>query len=117
MRMLILILTSAFLFSGCAKIKSWLPSRPKKDSVSSSASPLDSVGLASGVVARVNLNARYVVATFPLGEVPQIERRLNVYRGGLKVAEIKVTGPQRDNSTVADILAGEVQVNDEVRAD
>lgn len=44
-------------------------------------------------------------------------KRLNVYRNGLKVGELKVTGPQRDNNTVADIVAGECQVGDEVRED
>jgi hypothetical protein len=33
----------------------------------------------------------------------------------LKVAEIKVTGPQRDNNTVADLVSGDAQVGDEVR--
>ena len=65
----------------------------------------------------VNGSARFVVMTFPLGGVPDNGRRLNLYRNGLKVAEVKVTGPQRDNNTVADIILGEAQVNDEARAD
>lgn len=65
----------------------------------------------------LNPSARFVVITFPIGGVPDIERRLNVYRDGLKVAELKVTGPQRDNNTVADIVAGEPRVNDAVRPD
>ena len=40
---------------------------------------------------------------------------MNVYRGGLKVGEVKVTGPQRENETVADIIAGDVQPHDEIR--
>ena len=65
----------------------------------------------------VNADARFVVMTFPLGGVPLVEQRLYVYRKGLKVGELKVTGPQRDNNTVADIISGELQVNDEVRQD
>ena len=59
--------------------------------------------------------ARYVVLTCPLGSVPAAERRLSLYRDGLKVGEIKITGPQRDTNTVADIVAGEGRIGDEVR--
>ncbi len=68
-----------------------------------------------GHVSKVNESARFVVLTFPEGNVPSLERKLSLYRNGLKVAEIKVTGPQRDNNTVADIVAGDAQVNDEAR--
>jgi len=68
-------------------------------------------------VVSVNPTARFVVLTFPIGALPGLEKRLNVYRGGLKVGEIKITGPQRDNNTVADIVTGECQIGDEVRED
>src|SRR5512145_3343675 len=57
-------------------------------------------GLVKGRVASVNPNARFVVLGFPLGSVPAVGKRLSVYRQGLKVGELKVTGPQRDNNTV-----------------
>src|SRR5580658_1159406 len=60
-----------------------------------------------GQVAMVNADARFVVVSFPPGAVPQIGQHLNVYHNGLKMAEIKVTGPQRESDTVADILNGE----------
>lgn len=63
----------------------------------------------------VNKSARFVVLNFPIGEVAPRGQRLNVYRNGLKVAEVQVTGPQRENNTVADILTGSPEVNDEVR--
>ena len=44
------------------------------------------------------------------------DQRLDVYRGGLKVGELLVTGPQQGDSTVADITAGEAQKGDEVRS-
>jgi hypothetical protein len=72
---------------------------------------------ASGKVVKVNSEARFVILDFAINSVPQPERKLNVYRSGLKVGEIKVTGPERDNNTVADLIAGEAQVNDEVRED
>ena len=70
---------------------------------------------ASGRVAMVNAEARFVVISFPPGPVPPTDHRLSVYRNGLKVGEVKVTGPQRENDTVADIIAGDVQLHDEVR--
>ena len=71
----------------------------------------------SGQVAMVNSEARFVVLSFPPGPLPPAEQRLNVYRNGMKVGEIKVTGPQHENDTVADIVAGDVQVHDEVRSE
>ncbi len=120
MRILILVLSACLLGTGCAKMKSWLPSGPGKKKVLDAKRPAPTVLLAAsdtGKVAMVNPSARFVVMTFPIGGVPGNDQRLNIYRHGLKVAEVKVTGPQRDNHTVADIISGEAQVNDEVRAD
>ncbi|MCU0783466.1 MAG: hypothetical protein MUF81_05335 [Verrucomicrobia bacterium] len=71
-------------------------------------------GLA-GKVARYNDAGRFVVLEFPVGHMPPLEQRLILYRGGLKVGEIKVTGPQRDDHIVADLTNGEAQAGDEVR--
>ena len=68
-----------------------------------------------GKVATVNDAARFVIVTFPAGHVPPIDQTLNVYRNGLKVGELKVTEPQRDEFTAADIVTGETAVGDEVR--
>ena len=68
-----------------------------------------------GTVASVNPSFRFVVVTFPFGELPTSGQPLDVYRNGLKVGELRVTGPEVDANTVADITAGEVRVNDEVR--
>ena len=69
-----------------------------------------------GKVARVNSDGRFVVVSFPSGEVPKPEELLNVYRNGLKVGEVKVDGKwQTGNNLVADIVAGEVQAGDEAR--
>jgi hypothetical protein len=69
-----------------------------------------------GKIVRVNENARFAVLNFPVGTMPKPDQILNVYRHGLKVGEVKVTGPQQNDNTVADILAGEVQVGDELRS-
>lgn len=70
-----------------------------------------------GKVISVNTDARFAVLNFPIGTVPPIGRLLNAYRQGLKVGELKVTGPQGDENTVADITVGDVRSGDEVRGD
>ena len=69
-----------------------------------------------GKVAKVNSDGRFVVITFPIGHLPTLNQRLNIYRRGLKVAEVRVTGPQLDDNVVADIAAGDARAGDEVRA-
>lgn len=76
------------------------------------------VSLVQGLIGKVssaNENLKFVVITFPVGRMAAVDSRLNVYRAGLKVGELTVTGPQREESTVADITAGMAQVGDEVR--
>lgn len=90
------------------------PSSPQNQGSSGGAIVTPSAGL-EGKVALVNVNAKYVVVSFPIGELPNLDQRLGVYRNGLKVGELKVSGPQRDFNTVADVLEGDCQVGDEVR--
>jgi hypothetical protein len=68
-----------------------------------------------GRISLVNPSGRYVIVTYAVGVLPARESRLNVYRGGLKVAELRVTDFSRDLNAAADIVAGECQVGDEVR--
>lgn len=70
-----------------------------------------------GKVVRVNETARFAVLNFPVGTMPAPQQLMNVYRRGLKVGEVKVTGLRQDNNTVADILKGEAQIGDEIRVD
>jgi len=76
--------------------------------------PDDSV---HGKIASVNANLRFVVMDFSLRRMPAPEQRLNVYRNGQKVGEVKVTGPALDTTIAGDITAGEAQLADEVRED
>ncbi|MSU56778.1 MAG: hypothetical protein EXS35_01100 [Pedosphaera sp.] len=69
----------------------------------------------TGKVARVNDAGRFVVLQFPIGRMPAAEQNLFLYRNGVKVAELKVTGPQKDDHTVADLTTGDAQLGDEVR--
>jgi hypothetical protein len=69
----------------------------------------------SGKVSRCNGAFRFVVLEFPIAHLPGVGQKLFVYRDGLKVGEVKVTGPHRDDRTVADLTTGEAQPGDEVR--
>jgi hypothetical protein len=69
----------------------------------------------SGKVASVNTTLRFVVLDFTFKKQPVLEQRLGIYRQGQKVGEVKVTGPERRGNIVADLVAGEAQVGDEVR--
>jgi hypothetical protein len=66
-------------------------------------------------VVAYNSAGRFVVLGFPVGQMPRLEQGLFLYRNGMKVGEVKITGPQRDNNIVADLVTGEAQVGDEVR--
>ena len=68
----------------------------------------------SGKVATVNAAARFVVLSFPVGHMPPLDQHLNVNRRGVKVGELKVTGPQLEENIVADIVSGDAQTGDEV---
>jgi len=70
----------------------------------------------TGKVVRYNDAGRFVVLDFPLGHTPQVEKRMSVYRQGLKVGEVKISEWQRENLVVADLTAGEAQEGDEVRS-
>lgn len=69
-----------------------------------------------GKVALVNPSGRFVVLNFPLGKMAAADQHLNLYRRGLKVGEVKVTGPAREDNIVADLVAGEAEVGDEARS-
>ena len=112
MRWDILLLVGALAFTGCTRSRSGSPGA----SAESPVAIVTPVSTNSGKISSVNPSARFVVITYPLGvSVPSVDQPLNVYRAGLKVAEIKVTGPSRDLNTVGDITAGECQPGDEVR--
>jgi hypothetical protein len=66
-------------------------------------------------VTAYNSAGRFVVLSFPVGQMPNMDQTLFLYRAGLKVGEVKITGPQRDNDIVADLVTGTAQVGDEVR--
>lgn len=70
-----------------------------------------------GNVVKINTDARFVVIAFEPGTVPSAGKHMNIYRNGVKVGEVNITGPQQENDIVADIVSGDIQIHDEARAD
>ncbi len=106
----LIFLSAAFLFVGCAghKVAPMAVAEPAPTIVT----PDNSL---TARVVSYNSVGRFVVLSFPVGQMPALDQSLFLYRDGLKVAEIKITGPQQDNNTVADLVTGDAQVGDEVR--
>ncbi len=74
------------------------------------------VNLVAGKIVSLNVRLRYVVVDFGLGRTPGPEQRLEIYRKGQKVGEIKISAQSRDNLFAADMLVGEAAVGDDVKA-
>jgi hypothetical protein len=122
MRWQIPILVCALCVAGCSSFNS-KPSSPaasngeahsaqsgKKVLVTPATGP-------SGKVASVNGPGRFVVITFQVGQGPAVDQKLQVYRGVVKVGEVKVSREQLGQNFVADIISGEARVGDEVRTE
>ena len=116
----------AALGSGCARSK--VSPRAPKPGASGGAAAFSAlpappaqkliVTPASGVVgriAKVNESSRFVVVNFAGGQMPAVGEVLPVYRHGLKVAEVRMSGPQLEDNLVGDVVAGEAQLGDDVR--
>ena len=115
-------MAGTLMLGGCARNQPEFPAQPAVGANGATTKPpaviVTPAPANSGRITSVNPAARYAVITYPVGvPLPAIERKLDVYRAGLKVGEIKITGPSRDLNTVADITAGECQPGDEVRGD
>jgi len=118
------LLLAGMLVSGCS-ILPWTKKQPQPAPAPAPAapapvthSPPPVVTPDSSLTARVasyNAVGRFVVLSFPIGQMPKLDQTLFLYRNGLKVAEVKVTGPQRDSNIVADLVNGDAQLGDEVR--
>ena len=68
-----------------------------------------------GRVVNADAGGRFVILNFPLGQMPSLDSVMTVYRRGVKVGQIKITGPQRDDSIAADVISGEARVEDAAR--
>ena len=68
-----------------------------------------------GKVMSVNIPGQFAVIQFSAGHVPMPEQKLSVYRGELKVGQVKISKEQMGMNVVADLVAGEIKNGDEVR--
>lgn len=91
-----------------------VPASPESTTVTTTTIVKPDTGL-TGKVKVFNEVGRFVVLNFPIGHMPAIDQQLFVYRNGLKIGELKVTGPQNDDNIVADLVNGEAQPGDEIR--
>jgi hypothetical protein len=130
MRLLLAIGLGAWLVGGCQTSQSDFSTEPTLSG--NTAGPAESqpdsetfplrqkllvnpdANLLVGTVSVFNAQGRFVVLDFPVGKMPAAEQVLFVYRRGLKIGEVRVTGPERDHKTVADLISGEAQKGDEV---
>lgn len=109
---LMLLLLAGMLAAGCVFHRTKQAPAPAARTSQTVVKPDDSL---MARVATYNAAGRFVVLSFPISQMPKLEQTLFLYRNGLKVAEVKVSGPQRDNNIVADLVSGDAQVGDEVR--
>jgi hypothetical protein len=112
------LLLAGFFISGCGSHPAPAPQPGPAPTASIPANPAPIVTVDNSLTAKVvryNSTGRFVVLSFPVGQLPQTGQTFFLYRSGMKVAQIKITGPERDNDTVADITEGDAQVGDEVR--
>jgi len=110
---LLLLLMAGILVSGCIFHRKKTPTpAPVPKAASVIITPDTSL---AGKIVSFNDAGRFVVLNFPIGQMPAVGQTLFLYRAGLKTGEIKISGPQRDNNTVADLVTGDAQAGDEVR--
>jgi hypothetical protein len=105
------LLMAGILISGCSSHK---PKAAKPVPMAASVIITPDASLAGKVVSYSEVG-RYAVLSFPIGQMPKADQRCFLYRGGLKTGEVKITGSQRDNFIVADLITGNAQPGDEVR--
>lgn len=108
-------LVAAVLIAGCAKTRPVGPKKPATEIAVKDEPVIRPVTKPIGRISSVNPVSRFVVITYPSAALPKNEQRLGVYREGRKVGEVKVTGPERDTITAADLISGEADLGDEVR--
>ena len=93
------------------------PAPPATQTISTTPLPRARILPLTARIASVNEKLRFVVVDFTNSRQPTVDEKLGVYRVGEKVAEIKISGPYRNTTVAADILAGEVKYGDEVKTE
>jgi len=109
------LLAAVIALTGCRAATPWSKARKQSVSATPEKPIVTPANVLVGKIARVSQAGRFVVIVFPVGHLPALEQKMGVYRSGLKKGEVKITGPQLDDSVVADLTAGEAQPGDSVR--
>jgi len=107
-------LGAALLMVGCSSSKD--PKFAEIPGGPSAANPVvKPANIISGKVASYNRVGRFAVLNFPVTQMPAVGQTLSIFRDNLKVGEVKITGPQKDDNIVGDLVKGEAQAGDQVR--
>jgi len=101
----------ALAAAGCAT----RPIRPDTARPAKPTPPPSPLAAAPAKLLVVNTEHQFVVLDFSGRLVPPLGTRLTVSREGKPVGVVRVTGPVRGWTAVADILEGELRVGDEAR--
>jgi hypothetical protein len=110
------LLLAGFVATGCMHHSAHSQSGAAQTGDGTAPSPIITLDNSlTAKVVRYNSLARFVVLSFPVGQMPQAGQTLFLYRAGMKVGEVKVGTQEQDNDVVADITSGDAQVGDEVR--
>ena len=109
---LLALLMAVLMSPGC----SWHKHGSTAKSAGSKAIVTPDMSLAAKVIS-YNTVGRFVVLSFPADQMPKLQQTLFLYRMGIKVAEVKITGPQQENNIVADLVTGDPKVGDNVRSE
>jgi hypothetical protein len=117
MKLLLPLMIAGVLAAGCASSKpdAKTQTAPHAAAASGTEPIVTPDHSLAGKVVSYNATGRFVVLSFPMGQMPKMDQSLFLYRAGLKVGEVKITGPQSDNNIVADLTTGDTQAGDEVR--
>jgi len=116
MRLLLPSALAAILLAACAEPKSADPRATLATTTPPVSTNLTYVPIlaVTGKVAVSNPKARFVILSLTPGVYPPKGTHIYAYRDGVKVADLRIAGPQWDDKTVADILSGDPQVNDQI---
>jgi hypothetical protein len=113
MKYILPLLLVGMLAAGCASKKAKPSAAPAATMSQTIVTPDNSF---TAKVASYDVAGQFAVLSFSGGQFPKMDQTLFLYRNGLKVGEVKITGPQSDNNIVADLVTGDAQAGDEVRA-
>lgn len=113
----LLALSVCFILAGCSSTK---PGEAKAGAHSKPGPVVPTLAPSNaliGKVARVNAELRFVVVDFSFKPLPPVGNKMNIYRNGQKVGELKISGPSDGGNIAADLILGQAEPGDTVRTD